>query len=113
MRLGQRAVRALRVVGTFEVLVCRKEEWSMLKKTIVIIFAVIAFALGAPLATAPVPLFGISQTAEAKNCSRPVGRLKRPIVCPVRCKPKAGFGACVARCTDDGCVCDSGARNCE
>ncbi|MFI3189665.1 hypothetical protein BCS42_03405 [Crenothrix sp. D3] len=37
----------------------------------------------------------------------------RAIQCAARCKNKAGYLACVARCLADGRVCDGGTDNCD
>jgi hypothetical protein len=34
-------------------------------------------------------------------------------LCTIKCELKAGFPACVARCTQDGKACDNGIRNCD
>jgi hypothetical protein len=34
-------------------------------------------------------------------------------ICTIKCEPKDGFPACVARCTQDGKACDNGIRNCD
>jgi hypothetical protein len=41
------------------------------------------------------------------------GEKDKAAVCKIKCEPKAGFPACVARCTQDGKACDNGIRNCD
>jgi hypothetical protein len=43
---------------------------------------------------------------------RSAGGKDKVATCTIKCKPKAGFPACVARCTQDGKACDNGIRNC-
>jgi len=38
--------------------------------------------------------------------------LQQQLDCGLCCLPKAGFGACVARCIVDGQACDGGTTNC-
>jgi hypothetical protein len=41
------------------------------------------------------------------------GGKDKAAICTIKCEPKAGFPACVARCTQDGKACDNGIRNCD
>jgi hypothetical protein len=44
---------------------------------------------------------------------RSAGGKDKAATCSIKCEPKAGFPACVARCTQDGKACDNGIRNCD
>ena len=44
---------------------------------------------------------------------RSAGGKDKAAICTIKCEPKAGFPACVARCTQDGKACDNGIRNCD
>jgi hypothetical protein len=44
---------------------------------------------------------------------RSAGGKDKAAICTIKCKPKDGFPACVARCTQDGKACDNGIRNCD
>jgi len=44
---------------------------------------------------------------------RSAGGKDKAAICTIKCEPKAGVPACVARCTQDGKVCDNGIRNCD
>jgi hypothetical protein len=44
---------------------------------------------------------------------RSSGGKDKAATCTIKCEPKAGFPACVARCTQDGKACDNGIRNCD
>jgi len=37
---------------------------------------------------------------------------KSAALCSFKCKPRAGFGGCLARCLLDGQICDGGTDNC-
>jgi hypothetical protein len=44
---------------------------------------------------------------------RSAGGKGNAATCTIKCEPKVGFPACVARCTQDGKACDNGIRNCD
>jgi hypothetical protein len=44
---------------------------------------------------------------------RGAGGKDKAATCTIKCELKAGFPACVARCTQDGKACDNGIRNCD
>ena len=53
---------------------------------------------------------------QATDMVKAAGKLsnwEKAIACAVKCKPKKGFLACMARCMVDGKACDTGQTNCE